>query len=363
MDNSFQNFAHKFSDALPAFAWHSWTALGLFGTSPRNVATSRWVVDPEPLLLFTLEVARHDPRLFDELTDWLLAHEKSINTQRLAALLGKQTGLGDPVVLGAVAAWIAKEKPRAQRWRLLAERLRRPGRTAPTSLFHAGHRPMPSAGKNDTEFASYGLLRPPKLRRDLGAQRLPDSPEALVFRLRALMGIDARADVLAFLLTHDGGHARELARRLAYSPMRTHEVLVDLAASGKVLEADKGRTRVFWVARAAWWDFLFDRNTDPLPMPDWVRLLHGLTILWRAVWNVAPDSDQYFISSALRSAWREARNDLMNCEAGLQLPDDRSWPAESFLPVFADHVLRLIEALGTGRPSNKRRAPRPPNGT
>lgn len=304
------------------------------------------MVDPEPLLLFTLEVARHEPRLFDEVLDWVLVHERWINTQRLTGLLQKKTGIGDASVAGATAAWIAAQQGRAVRWKRLADYGRPPDASvASQSLFQLGYRPLPVGDVVDPIFGLYGLRRDVKGEHRLVTPGLTSNPAALALRLRALAGIDIRADVMTFLLTHDGGHARELARRLACSPMRVHAVLRDLAESGKVMAHEKGQTRVYWVNRSEWWDFLYDSPADPLVMPDWVRLLRGLTILWRAVWSANPEADEYVLSSLCRTAWSEARDSLMSCEAGLHLVDDRSWPAESFLPVFCDSVRRMLSEL------------------
>jgi hypothetical protein len=44
---------------------------------------SPWAQDPEALIVFTLEIARADPRLFDELMDWMLCNESLLSVRRL----------------------------------------------------------------------------------------------------------------------------------------------------------------------------------------------------------------------------------------------------------------------------------------
>ena len=51
------------SDRLLAFAWNEWAQLGVFGETER---ASPWAADPEALLVFTFQVARDDPRLFED---------------------------------------------------------------------------------------------------------------------------------------------------------------------------------------------------------------------------------------------------------------------------------------------------------
>jgi hypothetical protein len=45
-----------------------------------------WSQDIEALLLLTFEVARADPRLFDEVLDWLVTNEHLISVRRLRTL-------------------------------------------------------------------------------------------------------------------------------------------------------------------------------------------------------------------------------------------------------------------------------------
>src|SRR3954466_3464363 len=59
------------------FAWDQWTQIGVSGHAP--AVADRRAIDPEALLLFTLEAARSDPRLFDEVLDWLLLNEQLIS--------------------------------------------------------------------------------------------------------------------------------------------------------------------------------------------------------------------------------------------------------------------------------------------
>ena len=64
-----ETFSAEVSAALQALAWDQWVRLGVSGAVPRH--PEERAADPEALLLFTLEVGRSDPRLFD-----FLAHPR-----------------------------------------------------------------------------------------------------------------------------------------------------------------------------------------------------------------------------------------------------------------------------------------------
>ncbi len=55
-------------------AWSLWTELGVPGVIRRHASL---VVDPEPLLVATPELARTDQRLQDEVLRWWKAHLRS----------------------------------------------------------------------------------------------------------------------------------------------------------------------------------------------------------------------------------------------------------------------------------------------
>jgi hypothetical protein len=99
----------RLSDQLVAFAWEQWAQMGLLATPHRR---SPWAQDPEALIVFTLEIARAEPRLFDELLDWMLLNEPLLSVRRLRAMCIDET---DRTLTTATLAWLtptrAPDKP------------------------------------------------------------------------------------------------------------------------------------------------------------------------------------------------------------------------------------------------------------
>ena len=75
-----KDFRDLFLENILNFLWRQWSALGVLGEAR---AEDPWVIDPEPMLLFTLEMGRYEPRLFDEVLDWLVVNGRWIDIQRL----------------------------------------------------------------------------------------------------------------------------------------------------------------------------------------------------------------------------------------------------------------------------------------
>ncbi len=154
--------SHHLNDRLVAFAWDEWAQMGLLATPHRR---SPWAQDPEALIVFTLEVARADARLFDELMDWMLVNEALLSVRRLRAMCVDDT---DRMLTAAALGWLARRRPRA-RLSSPGDRGNRMTSATPTlqPLFRSGG----PVRKPDEDFAAAGLLRSPLLPPTSPARR------------------------------------------------------------------------------------------------------------------------------------------------------------------------------------------------
>lgn len=87
---------------LVDFAWDQWAQMGV-SAAPRR--TDRWAADPEALLLFTFEIARAAPRIFDEVLDWLALNQRLVSVQRLRNLCRDEA---DRSLAEASLAWATR---------------------------------------------------------------------------------------------------------------------------------------------------------------------------------------------------------------------------------------------------------------
>ena len=96
----------KVSRGLLDFAWRQWAQIGVSATIE---GADQWAVDPEALILFTIGIARRDPRLFDEMLDWMAFNHELLSTQRLRNLTGRFPV--PPGLVAAVSAWTRQTAP------------------------------------------------------------------------------------------------------------------------------------------------------------------------------------------------------------------------------------------------------------
>jgi DNA-binding MarR family transcriptional regulator len=205
------------------------------------------MIDPEALLLFSLPIARHDPRLFDEILDWLHQNGALMSLQRLQTL-AKEYRLGDLSLLRPIAEKLATSSQHAK-WRML-EKMGVPDTAGkePQPLFEG----IPVFGEPDRNFLRWGWSRGPIELRGMSHAPRPDQPATFFFKLRSLFGRQVRAEVMAWLLSHEHGHPTEIARQTGYFARSVQLVLNELEASGLIRSFRIGREKQFSLLHAQW---------------------------------------------------------------------------------------------------------------
>lgn len=343
MTTSVATFRNEFSEKVLNFVWGQWCRVGLAGSSPRM---SRFVIDPEPLLAFTTEVARRDARMFDEVVDWLVTNGRWINAQRLTTIV-EQDRIGASAVVGSIASWMS-DRDKSMKWRGVARHMAAVGQKEP--LFFSHSKGVAASDElREPHFERYGLLRGPIHTRGLTKSVNMKDPQNVIFRCRATFGIGVRADVMAYLVSTEGDYPRRIAEVLGYNHMRVSEVLAGMAEAGMATVHSAGRTKHYRVDPSQWRSVILP---DVSATPQWVNwrpLTRGLTTIWRELWALDDArSDAYVFSSKMRKAMQEAKDDLQHSGINFAIEDDRNHVAEAYLPVFINTIEGVLKTLEGG---------------
>jgi hypothetical protein len=287
--------------------------------------------------------------MFDEVLDWLVTNGRWINTQRFSTIV-KQDQVGDAAVIGAIASWMSAQD-KSMKWRGLARHRVASPPQRQEALFTV--RP-PSARAEfkqpETHFEQYGLLRGPIRTRGMTRAVNLKDPQNVMFKSRAAFGIGIRADVMAYLVTTDGGYARRMAEILGYNHMRVSEVLAGMAEAGMVTVHLAGRTKHYRVDREQWQSVILPARPGVPQWVNWRPLMRGLTTLWREAWRLDDTrADAYVFSSKMRKAMQAAKDELQGSGIPFSIEDDQGYLAEAYLPVFIRDIGGILEELGRGR--------------
>lgn len=318
---------------LLAFAWDQWTQMGVSGT-PRH--TDRWATDPEALLLFTLEVARADARLFDEVLDWLALNERSVSVQRLRNLCRDDT---DRALAEAALAWVAQSRD--------------PRRSPPRRPANESSRAVQlfrdvkaDARRADKTFRAYGWLKPPTERS--GKSQPPNllTPINIAFRLRQILGIGARAEVARFLLTVQAPSvtAQVVSASAAYAKRNVHEALTALHSAGVIDAVTVGNEQRYRIDRSRW-ATLLGLTEGGLPSErDWPQLFHALRVLVRWLEDEEHDKlSDYMVASEARTVADEIVPELRYAGVRISL---NARPGAEYWHDFVELAGAALAALG-----------------
>lgn len=323
--------SERISRALVDFAWDEWAQMGVFATPHRP--PDLWAQDPEALLVFTLDVARDEPRLFDEVLDWLQANSELLGGRRLTQL-SRADREGEALVRASVA-WAAQ----------YGSSLRIGGPPGPSSaspivLSRTGASPW----RVDELFQTHGFLKPPT--KPSGKSMTPslDAPINFAFRLRRLFGIGGRAEIIRFLLTSGVTQAttRAIAEAAVSTKRNVNDALTELASAGVISRVLLGNEARYSIDRRRWAALL---DIDELAIPsyrNWPSLLQALSEVnrWVAPAQNAEYTDYQRASEARQLIKRVAP---LLTRAGVAIVDrglgEEYWP--SFVATIDNAMAQL----------------------
>ena len=338
MNRSLKEFRDEYQRLLLDFLWRQWSSVGIAGdTRPAD----KWIVDLEALLILSCTVARHDPRLFDEILDWMQTNGRLINILRLKRILKTEQFSGAPI-LAAIAGLLAKGAD-APKWRLLAG-AEKPGTSDDGLFLKDDGTPLPVLGDPEPRFARYGWRRGPLELRGYSQEFRPMAEASLVLQLRALFGINVRCEILLYLLTHDTAHPSQIAREAYYFDRAVQGTLVEMSRSGVIQIRATNREKHYWMKREDWMNLL-GRGKHPLPgWVTWPAFFSALEHVWIRLNDPRLlQADRLLQASELRQLMVEVLPSFQKSGLDRGLSDHRQHLGEGYLPLFMADMKRLLE--------------------
>lgn len=292
MEQPLKKFKEEFSSILLSWLWQRWCALGVFGNAE---PAKRQIIDPETLILITCSIGRCDPRLFDEMMDWLSMNWELVNISRINFMLKRYSWQGNNA-LGALASWMIKDKGKKTKWTSLVGKYNFNKELVPFFLNRNG-KTMPVFGKPEPSFADHGFSRGTVTLRRKTQPFQPDNPAALLLSLRSFFGTNVRAEIVAYLLTHpDGGHPSGIAREIGYYQKTAHQALVSMSKSKLVECRNTGREKIYRIDPRLSDSFLCNFKDKPI----WIQF-PPICSLFEGIWSKIHEKGFMDLSPAMQS--------------------------------------------------------------
>lgn len=270
-------------------AWTQWGAISSAATGPAGHA----VVDPEALVLASLALAPHEPRLDRVMRLWISQGARVLSAGRLSNLRRDYPDTLAPAVAEFAALVLGVGDAR---WRKLAG-----SPAAPADHPRGPGRPLPDQRR----------------------------PTALMLRLRLGLGVGIKADALSFLIGLAGSahSVREIAKATGYGERAVRRGLEDLAAA-RLLDGRPTSPATYLARKEQWYGVL---GIEEAVAPLW-RYWHELFVIAHALDDWARRADaagwaRYVAGSRLRDVFERLAPFLLRAGVG-DLPDWSSPPED-----------------------------------
>ncbi len=262
-----QTLSQNLDKQLTDLSWSLWTELGVAGVTQNH---QQFLIFPEELILLTALLSEKDPRLMEEALDWCSRYHRFISVSRMK-MLAKAWGKSAIDALSIFSASL-NSVSRAN-WPLLSP-------------------------ANPLKFKPSGKSKPPRF----------ENPALLLFRLRSLFGVGARADLIAYFLAQKkSDYAISDATEIGYTKRNLADVFESFVRAGIFdLFLARNQQRYRFLKRDE-----IAKMLSPFPqfMPPWRKIFEVILKLRECIRKIEKKSDSTKIV--------EIRNVLMDMEEQL----------------------------------------------
>lgn len=333
-----KDFRDAFRDSVIDLLWRQWTAIGVSGHGDKWLGS---LVDPEALLSLTCSVGRFDARLFDGMIEWMGCNGQYINVQRLKRIMATEEFAGGQVLHAVADA--TSDSVSAAKWATMA--VPRQMAAKESLFFLKNGNPMPTVKEHDPLFSAHGLLRDVYKSRGISQAFRPEPTSNLILRLRALLGVNARAEIIAYLLLNEQGSPGSLARDAYYFPLTISKAMAEMRDSGFLTSRVNGRRRDHRLVPETWRDLFL--GEEPVHWIVWPRIFRAIEVLWVFLWDDSLIKKEPLAqASALRRVLLKSVVDKAETSGvKFSFGDLAAHPGEDLLPFAIEKSTALLHAL------------------
>ena len=340
MKTLLKEFRGEFRERVLDLLWRQWISLGVSG---HGQAWTQGVIDPDALLLASCTIARHDPRLFDAMLDWLAVNGGFVNVNRIHRMLKDESNAGGAVFASVASAIRATDN--ALKWSRSAA-VQGDSRKTDEALFYMPDgSPLPIVGEPDPVFQRHGLLRDRYIPRDTASAFSPELPVNLLLRLRAFLGVNARCEILTYLLLNGSGSPRAIARACGYYPATVSKALSEMGASGYLSSRIDGRHRYYTLNSGAWGEAILEGSTTS--WINWIPLFSALEQIWLFLYAPGRDAQAPLAqaSDLRRLLNASVMEQIAESRLAIHPGDHTRHPGDALLPFFINQVTEMLDCL------------------
>ena len=327
MEIRLREFKEKFFDSLIEIHWRQWTALGVAShVKPEKT----WVVDLEPLIISTLTIGLHDKRLLSSSIEWLTKNGEWINLSRLKRIVKvfseRLPELKAPPLYPGLLELFFNTYNRSARYRIKYPKV---------DSYNAEENVINDYKTFFNNFKVRNVTTAPNLRLSSMIQLL----------LRNIFGVDARTEMLIYLLAHEGGNSNSIAKEIFYNQKNIYTILEKWSHAQMVTKISEQKSPRYSLNRKK--ELLHAIGLKEMPnYLNWTRTFLLLDGLAKAL-SIPPWSDdEYLLSSLFRDSFNEAKS--IGRSLHINTPEPTHYPGKQFFSPFALGILSILNRLRKG---------------
>jgi len=338
---SVKEFKEHLLESMLNILWKQWSTVGLYSNLEQE---NKFLIDPESLLCVSCFFGRFDPRLFDEVISWLSENGNLLNIDRLKNVLRFFIN-SETNVLGAVAEYLVK-KEQKRKWDRVVHFCTKKKKEEKIQNFFVAKDlvPVPVVGKFDPVFLRWGFRRNEvNLRKRI--QKIDfEKPCNLLLKLRSFFGVNARADIYAFLLFSEGDNSLQISQKVHFNQRNVYQVLNDLHKSGLVEKKSIGKRSLYTIDHSSWINFF--RIEVQLSYIIWSKVFSALSYLYeKMIYQPERFEDSYLASSEFREISEKFIPEIETSGLRVQSGHLEKLTGESYTPQFIDYVRNILHQL------------------
>jgi len=338
---SVKEFKEHLLESMLNILWKQWSTVGLYSNLEQE---NKFLIDPESLLCVSCFFGRFDPRLFDEVISWLSENGNLLNIDRLKNVLRFFIN-SETNALGAVAEYLVKKEQKRKWDRVVHFCTKKKKEEKIQNLFVAKDLvPVPVVGKFDPVFLRWGFRRNEvNLRKRI--QKIDfEKPCNLLLKLRSFFGVNARADIYAFLLFSEGDNSLQISQKVHFNQRNVYQVLNDLHKSGLVEKKSIGKRSLYTIDHSSWINFF--RIEVQLSYIIWSKVFSALSYLYeKMIYQPERFEDSYLASSEFREISEKFIPEIETSGLRVQSSHLEKLTGESYTPQFIDYVRNILNQL------------------
>ena len=326
MELSLKEFKEKFYNALLDIHWRHWTALGV---TSHMKPEKTWRIDLEPLIISTLTIGLQDKRLLSSSIEWLINNGEWINLRRLKRIVKvfseRFPGLKEPLFSPEILELFVDTYNKNARYKI-------------------------KLGKLDSYEEEYVINEYKNFFNTFKVRNVTAGPKLqlsslIQLLLRNILGIDARTEILIYLLAKESGNSNSIAKEIFYNQKNIYTVLERWSHAQMVTKISEQKIMRYSINRKK--ELLHAIGLKEIPKYlNWTKTFLFLDRLAKAL-SISPwCDDEYLLSSLFRDLFIEGKS--TGKSLNINIPEPVHYAGKQYFYPFALGILRILKKLTRG---------------